>query len=148
MVDAPFYLKFWVELTHPASKTAIFTRYWLVAAQPLELAKKFNYAHHRYLYFTVFTVYFTQTRQLKTSDIQTHTFLTTSKFRLKEKQVRYARAFIYIHKFDHLEMSSHTAAITHSGDGNKKQQETHLNKKYVLWNVYQPNVVRLSLIHI
>ena len=38
--DAPFYLKFWVELTHPASKTAIFTRYLLAAAQPLELAKK------------------------------------------------------------------------------------------------------------
>ena len=37
--DAPFYLKFWVELTHPASKTAIFTRYSLVAAQPLEIAK-------------------------------------------------------------------------------------------------------------
>ena len=29
--------------THPASKTAISTRYLLVAAQPLELAKKFNY---------------------------------------------------------------------------------------------------------
>jgi len=29
--DAPFYLKFWVKLTHPASKTAIFTRYLLVA---------------------------------------------------------------------------------------------------------------------
>ena len=37
---APFYLKFWVEWAHPASKTAIFTRYLLVAAQPLELAKK------------------------------------------------------------------------------------------------------------
>jgi len=37
---APFYLKFWVKLTHPASKTAIFTQYSLVAAQPLELAKK------------------------------------------------------------------------------------------------------------
>ena len=38
--DAPLYLKFWVKLTHPASKTAILTRYSLVAAQPLELAKK------------------------------------------------------------------------------------------------------------
>ena len=36
----PFYLTFWVELTHRAAKTAIFTRYLLVAAQPLELAKK------------------------------------------------------------------------------------------------------------
>ena len=35
--DAPFYLKFWVKLTHPASKTVIFTRYSLVA---LDLAKK------------------------------------------------------------------------------------------------------------
>ena len=41
--DASFYLKFWVKLTHPASKTAIFTRYSLVAAQPLELAKNINY---------------------------------------------------------------------------------------------------------
>jgi len=38
--DAPFYLKFWVEMTDPDSKTAIFTRYSLVAAQPLEIAKK------------------------------------------------------------------------------------------------------------
>ena len=38
--DAPFYLKFWVELPHPGSKTASFTQYSLVAAQPLELAKK------------------------------------------------------------------------------------------------------------
>jgi len=38
--DAPLYLKFWVKLTHPASKTAIFTRNSLVAAQPLDLAKK------------------------------------------------------------------------------------------------------------
>jgi len=39
MGDAPFYLKFWVELPHPGSKMAIFTRYSLVAAQLLELAK-------------------------------------------------------------------------------------------------------------
>ena len=38
--DAPFYLKFWFEGAHPASTTAIFTGYLLVAAQPLELAKK------------------------------------------------------------------------------------------------------------
>ena len=38
--DAPFYLKFWAKLTHPASKSAIFTRYSLVAAQLLELAKE------------------------------------------------------------------------------------------------------------
>ena len=38
--DTPFYLKFWVKLTHPASKTVIFTRYSLVA---LDLAKKLNY---------------------------------------------------------------------------------------------------------
>ena len=38
--DVPFCVKFWVEVTHPGSKTAIFTRYLLVAAQPLELAKK------------------------------------------------------------------------------------------------------------
>ena len=38
--DAPLYLKFWVKLTHTASKTAIFTPYLLIAAQPLELAKK------------------------------------------------------------------------------------------------------------
>ena len=37
--DAPFYLKFWVEVTDPGSKTAIFTRYLLVAPQPLELEK-------------------------------------------------------------------------------------------------------------
>ena len=40
MGDAAFYLKFWVKLTHPASKTEIFTQYSLVAAQPLELVKK------------------------------------------------------------------------------------------------------------
>ena len=38
--DVPFYLKFCVKLTHPASKTAIFNRYSLVAAQTLDLAKK------------------------------------------------------------------------------------------------------------
>ena len=35
--DAPFYLKFWVDGAHPASKTAIFTRYLLVAAQPKKI---------------------------------------------------------------------------------------------------------------
>ena len=38
--DVPFCVKFWVEMTHPASKMEIFTGYLLVAAQPLELAKK------------------------------------------------------------------------------------------------------------
>ena len=38
--DAPFYLKFWVKLTHPASKTVLFNRYSLVAAQPLGLSEK------------------------------------------------------------------------------------------------------------
>ena len=38
--DALFYLKFWVKVTHPASKTAIFTRYSHLVAQPLDLAKK------------------------------------------------------------------------------------------------------------
>jgi len=37
--DAPLYLKFWVKVTNADSKTAIFTRYSLVAAQPLEIAK-------------------------------------------------------------------------------------------------------------
>ena len=37
------YLKFWIKLTDPASKTAIFNRYSLVPPQPLHLAKKFNY---------------------------------------------------------------------------------------------------------
>jgi len=41
--DAPCYMKFWVRLTHPASKMTIFTRYLLIAAQPLDLAKKVNY---------------------------------------------------------------------------------------------------------
>jgi len=41
--DTPFSLKFWVQLTHPASETMIFTRHSLVATQPLDLAKKFNY---------------------------------------------------------------------------------------------------------
>ena len=36
----PFCVKFCVKMTHPASKTAIFTRYSLIAAQPLDLAKK------------------------------------------------------------------------------------------------------------
>ena len=40
LVGHPFYLTFRVKLTHPASKTMIFTRYSLVAAQPLDLAKK------------------------------------------------------------------------------------------------------------
>jgi len=38
--DASFYLKFWVEVTDPDSKMAIFTRYSLVEAQPLEIEKK------------------------------------------------------------------------------------------------------------
>jgi len=38
--DAPLYVKSWVKVTHPASKTAIFIRYSLVAAQALDLAKK------------------------------------------------------------------------------------------------------------
>ena len=38
--DAPFYLKFWIKLTHPASKTAIFHRYSLVPPQALHLVKK------------------------------------------------------------------------------------------------------------
>ena len=37
---ASFYLKFWLRLTHPASKTAIVNRYSLVPPQTLRLAKK------------------------------------------------------------------------------------------------------------
>ena len=36
---APFYVKFWVKLTHSASKMAIFNRYLLVPPQPFHLSK-------------------------------------------------------------------------------------------------------------
>jgi len=39
--DVPFYLKFWAKLTpSPLQKTDMSYRYWLVAPQPLHIAKK------------------------------------------------------------------------------------------------------------